>query len=398
MEIEKQDKKNYLNIDILKDDMNYWFVRTNGGKWFNEFIYENHCTIIDPIIDFEKLESLETYMEFHSELTKTNDQNIERIKTREKQQKKTDEEIEKILVEETLSKRSITIEAKRLFNFVNGIKINDLIIIPSKSSRNYKIGLVASEVKEYSTEDLKKIESRSVIYEDEKKYIKFHPSNNKLYREITWLKTLKRKEVDAEILNHLNMHQAVANLDIFKYQLNHLLSPIYIQNNKLHINIKVAREEGIDNDLWLKFHKSLKNIENISEAKVDEVKVDVQSPGYIELISQVDPQLIKDIFNGAISVVKPVGFIGLGIVVGNIFNGKEIKKFYGVEFTEKVPKEVKEEQDEEAKIKARVNRKKLEIEERELDKKIEKLTSIDVDESLKTTIELTQSTEIKNEN
>ena len=59
---------------------------------------------------------------------------------------------------------------------------------------------------------------------------------------------------------------------------------------------------------------------------------------------------------------------------------------------------MKEEQDKEAKINARVNRKKLEIEEKELDKKLGELTSIDVDESLKTTIESTQSTEIKNEN
>lgn len=395
---EEQDKKNYLNIDILKDDMDYWFIRTNGGNWYEEFIHEDHCTIIDPIIDFKKLESLDTYMEVHNELTKINTRNIESIKTREKALEKTDKEIEQIVGEETLSKRSITVEAKRLFNFIKGIKINDLIVMPSKSSREYKIGLVASEVKEYSTEELKQIESRSVLFIDEKKHIKFRTSNNKIYREITWLKTIKRKEVQAEILNHLNMHQAIANLDVFKYQLNHLLSPAYIQNNKLHINIKVAREEGIDNDLWLKFHESLQNIEKISEAKVDEVKVDVQSPGYIELISQIDPQLIKNTFNETISSVKPFGAIGIFVFAANIFNGMKITKIAGIEFTEKVPKKVKEEQDGEAEIRARVNRKKLRLEEIELDKKLKEVSVSDVNESLKTSIEAIQVTEIKNEN
>lgn len=398
MEKEKLDKKTYLNIDILKDDMNYWFIRTKGGKWYNEFIYEDHCTIIDPIIDFETLESLDTYMEVHRELTKINDQIIERIKTREKKQKKTNDEIEKILLEETLSKRSITIEAKRLFNFIKGIKINDLIIIPSKSSKEYKIGLVASDVKKYSTEDLKKIEARSVIFKDEKKYIKFHTSDNKIHREVTWLKTIKRKDVDAEILNHLNMHQAVANLNIFKYQLNHLLSPVYIQKNKLHISIKVAREEGIDNDLWIKFHESLKNVEEISETKVDEVKVDVQSPGYIELISHVDPQLIKDIFNGTISILKPFGFIGFGVLVANTFNGMRITKICGVEFTEKVSKEVKKKNDEETMLQSSVNIKRLKLEEKELDEKLEGVKDSNVDEHLGTSIESIQSKEIKNEN
>lgn len=379
----------FIKINVLNDDMNYWFIRTNGGNWYNEFIAENHCTIIDPIISLEKLKGLKTYDEVHKELTRLNALKIKKIEENASKNKLSESEKDELIKEKTLSKRSITLEASRIYNFVHGIKENDLIMIPYKSSRKYKIGYVISEAKEYSNKDLYSIENRSYIYDNKRRVRKYQVSKNKLYRDVEWIKTIERKDVDAEILNHLNMHQAIANLDQFKFQLNNMIAPIYIQNDNLHINIKVNREKGIDNDLWLEFHKVLSEVEKASNNKIDEIKVDVQSPGYIELICFIDPEILKNTFEGIKSTISNpnYGAITTCIILFNIFNGKRITKIAGFEFEDKVPKEVKKQRDKEAEVQSRVNTKKLLLEEKKLDKELEKIDTRNIQNKLETSIE-----------
>ncbi|WP_414045921.1 hypothetical protein ACMGE6_07735 [Macrococcus equi] len=379
----------YIKINILNDDMNYWFIRTNGGNWYNEFVAENHCTIVDPNINLKKLNELKTYDEMHKELTSLNELKIKKIEEYASKKNLSESEKDELIKDNTLSKRSITIETSRIYNFVHGIKVNDLIMMPYKSSRKYKIGYVISEAKEYTNEDLYSIENRSYIYDNKRRVRKYQVSKNKLYRDVQWITTIERKNVDAEILNHLNMHQAIANLDQFKFQLNHMIAPIYIQNNKLHINIKVNREEGIDNDLWLEFHEVLSEVEKVCNDKIDEIKVDVQSPGYIELICFIDPETLKNTFDGIKSTISNpnYGAITTGIIIFSIFNGKRITKIAGVEFEDKVPKKVKKQRDEEAEVQSRVNTKKLLLEEKKLDKEIEEIDTRNIQEKLETSIE-----------
>ncbi|PKE57526.1 hypothetical protein [Macrococcoides caseolyticum] len=332
----------YIKINVLNNEMNYWFIRTNGGNWYNEFVAEGHCTIVDPNINLKKLNELKTYEEVHKELTRLNDLKIKNIEENALENNLTEKEKADLIKEKTHSKRSITIEASRIYNFVHGIKENDLIMIPYKSSRKYKIGYVISKAKEYSNEDLYSIENRSYIYDSKRNIRKYQVSKNKLYRDVEWIKTIERKDVDAEILNHLNMHQAIANLNQFKFQLNNMIAPIYIQNDNLHINIKVNREKGIDNDLWLEFHKVVNNIEKVSDYKISEMKLDVQSPGVIETVAFINELDIQAIFNGGISQVKDKGWIILLYLFIETFGKKEISKFMGFEFVEKEPKELKE--------------------------------------------------------
>lgn len=379
----------YIRINVLNNEMNYWFIRTNGGNWYNEFVVEGHCTIVDSNINLKKLNELKTYDEVHKELTRLNDLKIKNIEEYALENNLIEKEKADLIKEKTHSKRSITIEAGRIYNFVHGIKENDLIMMPYKSSRKYKIGYVISKAKEYSDEDLYSIEDKSYIYDSKRHIKKYQVSKNKLYRDVEWIKTIERKDVDAEILNHLNMHQAIANLDQFKFQLNNMIAPIYIQDDNLHINIKVNREKGIDNDLWLEFHEVLSEVEKSSNNKIDEIKVDVQSPGYIELICFIDPETLKNTFEGIKSTISNpnYGAITTGIILFSIFNGKRITKIAGVEFEDKVPKKVKKLRDKEGEVQHRINIKKLLSEEKQLDKEIEEIDTRNIQVKLETSIE-----------
>lgn len=362
----------YLSVDVLKDNMEYWFVRTNGGSWYKEFLAEEHCTIIDSEINLKTLKKLKSKTEISNELHRINDKKIEKIKEKATKNKTSTELLKAELQKKTKSKRSITIEANRIYNFVHGIKKNDLIIIPSKSSKEYKIGLVASEVKKYDDDQMSKINDRSFKSDTNGQRLKnYNNSNNRTYRKIIWLKTIKRNQVDPSILNHLNMHQAIANLSDFKNLLNHLISPVYIQNEKLHISIKVDRKNGIDNDLWLDFHKLIKLVEQESESKVDEIKVDVQSPGLIEIVLNIDFQIIESFLKHSFSVLQPYGFLGVAVLLGNAFKGSKITKIAGIEFAETDSEAIKKARENQELTQLRVDTKRLLLEENELDKKLD---------------------------
>ncbi|MFI3130958.1 hypothetical protein, partial [Mammaliicoccus sciuri] len=361
----------YLSVDVLKDNMEYWFVRTNGGSWYKEFLAEEHCTIIDSEINLEKLKELKSKNEISNELHRINNQKIEKLKDKAKQNKTSKELLKVELQKKTKSKRSITIEANRIYNFVHGIKKNDLIIIPSKSSKEYKIGLVASEVKKYDDKQMSKIKDNSFKTDKTGQSIKkYNNSNNRTYRKIIWLKTIKRKQIDPSILNHLNMHQAIANLSDFKNLLNQLISPVYIQNEKLHISVKVDRKNEIDNDLWLDFHKLIKLVEQESQSKVDAIKVDVQSPGLIEIVLNIDFELIESYLKNSISVLQPYGILGVAVLLGNAFKGSKITKIAGIEFTETDSEAIKKAREDHELTQLRVDTKRLLLEENVLDKKL----------------------------
>lgn len=380
----------YLSIDILTNNMNYWFIRTNGGAWFEEFVHEEHCTIVDPNIELDKLRYLKSKNEIFKELDRLNDDKIEQINSESRKLNLKEEELKHRLQNETKSKRNMSNESNRLYNFIHNIKENDLVIIPSKSSRLYKIGIVASPAKQYTEDQIEEIEKRSFSEKKGKKRKKYHNSKNKIFRTVIWLKTIERRQINPKVLNHLNMHQTIANLNNFRPLLNQLISAIYIQHDKLHININVEREKGINNDLWSELHKTIGLVESQANYKIKEMKIDVQSPGLLEIILEIDYNTIESFLNGTISKFSPTGYLGATLLLTYIFNGKSISKFAGIEFVEKDSKKLKKMKEKVKIAEESVKHKRALVEEKELEKKLEALKTKDdnINDSLETDIKL----------
>ncbi|ULG70894.1 hypothetical protein [Macrococcus brunensis] len=377
-----------LKIDILSNDMDYWFLRTNGGTWYDEFYQEEQISIINPRLNIDDIKNFSSKEELVVALSEANEKKRQKIvadnEKRKDESKLSEKELEVKISRECLTRRSISMEANRLYNFIYGMKINDYVMIPSKSSYEFRIGLVASNVKKHDVESLAKIRSRSI---DSKGKRKYYVSNNSIYRNVIWLKTIRKKEIDPEILSVLHMHQTIFTLNDFKAKLNALISPIYIQDNKLHINIHVNREEGIDNDLWLDFHKTIKSVEEASKHKVSEIKVDVQSPGYIELITFIDPQMLEILKDTVATHIKPIGGFGVGYFAANIFRGIGISKIGSIELVEKDSKKLKEAKERTQLAEERVKYKRLIIEDKKLQEQIDALDDTQVNVKLQTSID-----------
>lgn len=333
MEENNKCAKEILKIDYFPSDINYWLIRTNGGRWFEEFFELNHVTIISDNYYLSDFNNLNTLKQFKNRVKTLNNRIQNKIS--KKFSHLADEERNKLIKLLTLSSRQCTVLSKRLFTFIQKINIGDYIIIPNINSNSYKIGIVKSNANEYSTTKMKAINRKA-------KSDKFTPSNNKLYRKIEWIKEINKYELDSEILNKTYNHQTIINLTEYKNKINSLLNSIFIQDGLLHINLNVSRKESINNKLWLKLHNTIDYIESIANSETEAIKVDVQSPGFLEIATPIPPDIMKDLGSTLYTTLKYGGVITFAILMIQFITGKRVDKILGITLNERKPKELRE--------------------------------------------------------
>ncbi|MEB6268942.1 hypothetical protein MXL83_09170 [Staphylococcus epidermidis] len=333
MEENNKYTKEILKIDYFPSDINYWLIRTNGGRWFEEFFELNHVTIISDNYYLSDFNNLNTLKQFKNRIKTLNNRTQNKIS--KKFSHLADEERNKLIKQLTLSSRQCTVLSKRLFTFIQKINIGDYIIIPNINSNYYKIGIVKSNANEYSTTKMKAINKKA-------KSDKFTPSKNKLYRKIEWIKEINKYELDSEILNKTYNHQTIINLTEYKNKINSLLNSIFIQDGLLHINLNVSRKESINNKLWLKLHNTIDDIESIANSETEAIKVDVQSPGFLEIATLIHPDVMKDLGSTLYTTFKYGGSITFAILMIQFITGKKVDKIWGITLNERKPKELRE--------------------------------------------------------
>ncbi|HHD7424337.1 TPA: hypothetical protein ACOVAY_002448 [Staphylococcus pseudintermedius] len=325
-------EENYLKIDMIPDNTNYWLIRTNGGSWYKDFKYNNHVSITNNIVDLNTLKGFNKLDDYKKIITSKNDNKQKELK--ENLSNLSEDERDKILEKNNLTKRNITDLSKRLFEFIHEINIGDYILIPNYRSFEFSIGIIVSNAIEYTDKEIQNIKIDS-----KKKDYKY--SKNKLNRKVKWLKKCSRYRIDPKILNKLQMHQTIINLSEYKEAINYLINPVYIQNNHLHINIDIKRKEDISPQLWFEFNNLIKMYTEITSFEFKSQKIDVQSPGLIEFISHIPFDFIKEIYSKNEGVFNVSSWVANVILFYQLFKGKKIKSIGGIEFQEKVPNDIK---------------------------------------------------------
>lgn len=172
-------EENYLKIDMIPDNTNYWLIRTNGGSWYKDFKYNNHVSITNNIVDLNTLKGFNKLDDYKKIITSKNDNKQKELK--ENLSNLSEDERDKILEKNNLTKRNITDLSKRLFEFIHEINIGDYILIPNYRSFEFSIGIIVSNAIEYTDKEIQNIKIDS-----KKKDYKY--SKNKLNRKVKWLK------------------------------------------------------------------------------------------------------------------------------------------------------------------------------------------------------------------
>lgn len=258
-----------LNIPVINKDRRYWLVRTDSGTLWEQFKSEDFIGINwNEFSDVELLENCKKDKNIESEIKK---------------------EIQEIYNVE---------HGGRILNqinrFVFDLNIGDIVMIPSQNSSIISFGEITSDVYKYKLTD-----------EDiDNEYCDFIKRRN-----IKWLKDISKKDLDPMLFKMLQAHQTISNADSYAHEIDRALELLYIKDEKIHLTIMVKAQGDIKGKDLYALQKLVYDRIEIDENSLS-MKINVQSPGPIEFITQHIWDVVKILF--AISIIigggKGLGF------------------------------------------------------------------------------------------
>ena len=178
---------------------NFWFVRTEGGKFYREF--KNNGYIAINWNDFLNLDEICTL-------------SIRKLKDRVK--------------EHYEEEKRPGVAAVQMQTFVGSMKENDIVLIPNTCSREISFGVITSPA-----------------YVELSKNIKEGECPYKKRRKVKWLKAVPRNKLDPYLYSLINSHHSITNAYKCRNFINRTLFDFYGTTDETHLIFKVTTEEPI---------------------------------------------------------------------------------------------------------------------------------------------------------
>ncbi|MDW0113745.1 hypothetical protein QT711_11155 [Sporosarcina saromensis] len=277
----------------IPNDTKYWLVRADGGKYYNDFLLNNFIAISDDEIT---LDAISKFPQFNTGVGRT----IEGYKN---------------LYQEKYgdwNNQQIAHAASRTFKFIDEINENDIVVVPSQRSTTFIVGIVVGETYESTG-----TESKVPIHYHSCPYLK--------RRKVHWIKEVPRVAISEKMYWILSSHQSVLSLDEHAEYIDKLLAPIYIKNGYCYGVLNVNKKKGVTSSEWLKLYNIIEDVKDDSSKII--VKSNVQSPGYIEILSELAnlPKIVSIILllsGGLFGKIKIGGVEVQGVIPYFFGNGK----------------------------------------------------------------------------
>lgn len=243
-----------IPITTLDVNQRYWLVRTEGGRYYKNFINKSFIAIgWDKFNDIDVIKSIRN--------------------------RKDEEYMVGKLRKAYPEKRRPKHDLNQMRTFVSIMTHGDIVIIPSTSSYNISFGQIESDafVKNVSLSD-----------EEEKKGI--CPYGKR--RNVKWLKTINRDRLDPYLYRLFFSHHTISNANEYGPLIDRTLHSLFIKGDEAHIVLEVKSKEKIFardlTDLIQGLLDFADDFNDVTGSNIDfrdiEMKVNVQSPGLIELI------------------------------------------------------------------------------------------------------------------
>lgn len=242
-------------LPVIPSNRNYWLVRTNSGKFYENFIKGSYIGI-----GWNKIKAEDIFINF-------------------KKDKKSLKPIESIaekvheLYPDTQQNKHL---ANQLAKFSTEIKQGDIVLIPSKNSDIITFGEVESDT--IYTEE---VSEKEIVCEKRK--------------EVKWLKRVSKASLDPYLYKLIYSHHTITNANEYATFIDRTINDFFVKNGEAHLILEVTTDKKINaNDLFGLGNNLLNSIEDFNKvmnANLDsgniEVKLNLNSPGKIELIGKV---------------------------------------------------------------------------------------------------------------
>lgn len=254
------------NIPVIKDDRNYWFVRTTGGQYYESFIEGSYIAIGFDEIQFSDIKLGESLDRVGIDLLNAR---IKKVYPREKRP---------------------GIISSPILRFAYKIKKSDIVIIPSENSEYLHFGEVQSSI---------------MFQKDNRDKCPYLKRKN-----VKWLKKIKKSELDPAFYKLVFTHNIVSNVNAYEVFIDRAINSLFTKRGVTHLLVPVRTNEAISTDSFYKFGDIFKLVNDVSEDvewnKTDDFKIKsrVESPGFIE-----------------ISTISVLGIIALGLIINAIAGG-----------------------------------------------------------------------------
>ena len=282
-------------IPVLDSSSDYWLVCANSGEYYTDFNLNGYIGIGWNEITLEDIRRADNNSNILKEILK-----------------------EKLTFQDDLepSENKYGITAGQLLRFVNNIKKNDIVVVPSEGSERFLVGKVTGPLYELDQYELEQYKSEELTHSrsDFAKRWKVH-----------WLGWFNRSDADSALYKMIYSHATLSNINDYKPFINRALFPCYIEDEKLYISYHVTEEKDIQGVYLGQFvyQYSLLTRLLFPETRVDS-KINVQSEGIIELITHtVNYGLIISMILGGAIVLTSGGklkVMGLELEVPGLIN------------------------------------------------------------------------------
>ena len=274
-----------LGISIFPEDRKYWFVRTQGGKYYNTFDKEGFIGIEwDEISDLELIN------------------------------KRDEDALKEEVVHYYPKVDKPGYVVGQILRFAHNIKKGDIVLIPSENSTWINIGEVQNdEMYIYEEEE----DFEDLLYsldeeESEKKQIL------KKRKKVKWIRSVKKSDLDPSLYSIIYSHAAVANVEKYSDFIDRTISQFYIKGDEASFTYKVNKKRNIPYSDMRAFLRANDNIfdylnANVEEFNIDDLifKINVQSKGPIQFKGKISSVLASGLLISAL-FGSDISFEGFG--------------------------------------------------------------------------------------
>ena len=288
-----------LKIPSVSEGIHYWIIRTNGGDYYEDFTLHEYISISGDYVSLSIL------------YTKDDDEIKRLIEVYEKMSTTPEDSDDE---SDGTTKGKITAILNKINRFVFEIDKGDIILIPSKNSDRIAIAEVVGDV--YETENY--VES----YLQANPTTEIIPCPYRKRRKIKILKTITKGQMDIYLARGFNSQHALSCMDEYAPYINRTIYGIYSRGDELHTTLHAGHPNGLTLKELVEFstllEKTASSIAQQCEIPFNpsqvEVKLNIHSPGLIELIGSL---------SGAGIVLSLLIF-----AVNNLINGGKLSISY----------------------------------------------------------------------
>lgn len=238
-------------VQNINPDKHYWFFRTMGGRYYDEFVSNGFIAIGYDEILMKDLRDIPERDDMARAFLK--------IRLHETDKTMTDAQIAKA--------------AGQIVKFFRELNVGDVVVAPSSESKKYAIGVICSEM----------FEDSSKHGEKECPFVK--------RRLVKWHKEVWRHEIDAKAVLAFGNQQTMSSIDEYADYIDRKIGQIYTKGDTSYLILRVNQDKALSwedfmfiGELGALFRDFSKEIELGTDLSKINMKINVQSPGDILLM------------------------------------------------------------------------------------------------------------------